>query len=104
MDLTLATFALVALFTAAVAYLTFTRDLGRRRAARHAAGAAAVTTLCFAFVSYLAVLALVAAAGAYLLQRRRHQISQAAMTMGTTFSTLIAASAGGSFVTLVYNL
>jgi hypothetical protein len=87
-----ATVAVAALFSGAVAYLVLRRDLGRRRAAPAAAGAALVVAACFLFVVYLAVIAFVAAAGAYLLLRTRLRIGPALILMGSTLSGLLAAA------------
>lgn len=87
-----ATVAVAALFTGAVAYLVLRRDLGERRAASAAAGAALVVAVCFLFVVYLAVIAFVAAAGVYLLLRTRLRTGPALILMGSTLSGLLAAA------------
>jgi hypothetical protein len=88
-----ATVALVAVFTGAVAYLVLVRDLGRRRAVWAGVGAAVLISISFAFVSYLAVLAFLGAAGAYLLLRLWLRIRPALWVMGGTLGGLLAASA-----------
>jgi hypothetical protein len=88
-----ATVAVVAVFAGAVAYLVMLRDLGRPRAALSGVGAAVLISLCFAFVSYLAVLALVGAAGVYLLLRLWLRTRPALLVMGGTLGGLLAASA-----------
>jgi hypothetical protein len=92
----------VALFSGAVAYLVFLRDLGPRRTALAAAGAAAVVTASFLFVVYLAVIAFIAAAGVYLLLRIRVRIAPALILMGTTLSGALAASALVFWISLTY--
>jgi len=84
--------ALMTLSSAAVAYLVLRNDLGKRRAALAAAGAATVVTASFLFVLYLAVIAFIAATGAYLLLRTRVRIGPAMILTGTTLSGLLAAS------------
>lgn len=93
---------LVALSSSAVAYLVFLRDLGRRRAALAAAGTATVVTASFLFVVYLAVIAFIAAIGAYLLLRTRLRIGPAIILMGTTLSGLLAAFALVFWASLTY--
>jgi hypothetical protein len=93
---------LVALSTGAAAYLIFRRDLGPRRAALAAAGAATVVTASFLFVVYLAVIAFIAATGGYLLVRIRLRVNPALILMGTTLSGLLAASALVFWFSLTY--
>lgn len=87
-----ATWVLAALFTGAVAHLVLLPDLGRARAALTAAGAALLIGAAFAFVSYLAVLAFVGAAGVYLLLRLGLRTRPALLVMGGTLGGLLAAS------------
>jgi hypothetical protein len=61
----------IALFSGAVAYLVFLRDLGGWRAALAAVGAAIAVTASSLFVLHLAVVAFIAASGIYLLLRTR---------------------------------
>jgi hypothetical protein len=97
-----ATLGFVALASGAVAYLMFRRDLGHRRATLAATGTAAVVTASFLFVLYLAVVAFIAAAGAYLLLRTRLRIGPSIVLMGTTLSGLLAASALAFWYSLTY--
>ncbi|GAB3977213.1 hypothetical protein V1634_14390 [Plantactinospora veratri] len=92
----------VALFTAAVGYPVFRRDLGPRRAGVAAAGSAAVVTASFLFVVYLAVIAFIAAIGVYLLLRDRVRIAPALIMTGTTLGGLLAASALVFWVSFTY--
>jgi hypothetical protein len=94
----------VALASGAVAYLAFRHDLGGRRAAAAAAGTACVVTAGFLFVVYLAVIAFVAAVGAYLLLRTRLRIGPAMVLMGTTLGGLLAASAMVFWASLTYSM
>jgi hypothetical protein len=87
-----ATVAAAAVFSGAVAYLVLVRDVDRLRAALAGLGAAAIISLSFAFVSYLAVLALLGAAGLYLLLRPWLRTRPALLVMGGTLSGLLAAS------------
>lgn len=91
-----------AIFAGAVAYVVLRRDLGPRRAALAAAGAATVVTASFMFVVYLAVIAFIAAAGVYLLVRIRLRINPAFILMGTALSGLLAASALVFWFSLTY--
>ena len=93
---------LVALCSGAVAYLAFRDDLGKRRAVLAAAGAATVVTASFLLVVYLAVIAFIAATGAYLLLRTRVRIGPALILTGTTLSGLLAASGLVFWVSLTY--
>jgi hypothetical protein len=88
-----ATLIVVVAFTCAVAYLVLVRDIGRQRATRTAAGAGALIGLSFVFVSYLAVLAFLGAAGVYLLLRLWMRTRPALLLMGGTLGGLLAASA-----------
>lgn len=88
-----ATLVVVVAFTVAVAYLVLVRDLGRQRATQTAVGAAVLIGLSFVFVSYLAVLAFLGAAGVYLLLRLWLRTRPALLLMGGTLGGLLAASA-----------
>jgi len=94
----------VALLSGAVAYLVFRRDLGTRRAALAAAGAATVVTASFLFVVHLAVVAFICATGVYLLLRMRLRISQSIVLMGTTLGGLLAASALAFWASLTFSM
>jgi hypothetical protein len=87
-----ATIAAVVVFSGAVAYRVLVRDVGRPRAALAGIGAAALISLSFAFVSYLAVLAFLGAVGVYLLLRLWVRARTALLVMGGTLSGLLAAS------------
>lgn len=91
-----------AFFAGAVAYLVLNGDLGPRRAALAAVGAATVVTAGFLFVVYLAVIAFVVAIGVYLLVRVRLRIAPALVLMGTTLSGLLAASVLVFWISLTY--
>ncbi|WP_157017642.1 hypothetical protein [Cryptosporangium arvum] len=84
--------AAVVLFSGAIAYFVLVRDIGRRPAALTAVGAAALISLSFLLVSYLAVLAFIGAAGIYLLLRLWVRTRPALLVMGGTLSGLLAAS------------
>jgi hypothetical protein len=88
-----ATVAAEVVFAGAVTYLVLVRDVGRRRAALAGIGAAALLGLSFAFVSYLAVLALIGSAGGYLLLRLGLRTRPALLVTGGTLGGLLAASA-----------
>lgn len=97
-----ATMALLAVLSGAVTYLAFRRDLGPKRAALAATGAAVFVTACFLFVLYLAVIAFVAAIGVYLLVRDRLRIKGALILAGTTLSGLLAAAVLAFWFSLTY--
>ena len=97
-----AVLGLVALTSGATAYLTFAPDLGPRRAALAAGGAATVITASFLAVLYLAVIAFIAAVGAYLLLRTRLRIAPSMILMGTTLTGLLAAAALAFWASLTY--
>lgn len=83
----------VVLFTGAAAYLVLRRDLGKRATVWSAVGAAVLIGACFLFVSYLAVMAFIGAAGIYLLLRLFLRIRPALLVMGGTLGGLLGASA-----------
>jgi hypothetical protein len=87
------TFLVAAAQAAAITYLTLVRDLGRARAGQAAAAAGLVIGTAFALVSYLAVMALIGAAGVYVVLRLRLRIRPALLVMGGTLGTLLAGSA-----------
>lgn len=87
------TAVVVLLFTGAVAYLVLRRDLGGRATVWASIGAAVLIGACFLFVSYLAVLAFIGAAGVYLLLRLFLRTRPALILMGGTLGGLLAASA-----------
>lgn len=97
-----ATIGFVAISSGVVAYLAFRQDLGARRAALAAAGAACVVTASFLFVVYLAAIAFIIAIGVYLLLRTRLRIRPAMILMGTTLSGLLAASGLVFWISLTY--
>ncbi|MFG1921885.1 hypothetical protein [Cryptosporangium sp. NPDC048952] len=88
----IATVAAVAVFSGAVAFLALLRDVGRLRAIVAGSGAAALISVSFMFVSYLAVLAFLGAAGVYVLLRLWVRTRPALLVMGGTLSGLLAAS------------
>ncbi|MEV6636325.1 hypothetical protein AB0M54_36825 [Actinoplanes sp. NPDC051470] len=83
----------VLLFTGAVAYLVLRRDLSGRATVWASIGSAVLIGACFLFVSYLAVLAFIGAAGVYLLLRLFLRTRPALLLMGGTLGGLLAASA-----------
>ena len=92
----------VALFSGAVTYLAFRRELGARWAALLAAGATIVITASALFVVYLAVIAFIVAIGVYLLLRVRLRLLPALLLTGGTLGGLLVASAGAFWVGLTY--
>ncbi|WP_433606244.1 hypothetical protein ACQP2P_29530 [Dactylosporangium sp. CA-139114] len=87
------TLIVVALFAGAVAYLTLLRDLGGAKAGPAALLGALLTCGSFVFVSYLAVMAVLGAAGVYLVLRQWLRMRPALLLMGGTLGGLLAASA-----------
>jgi len=87
------TFVVAAAGAAAIAYLTLAADLGRARARAAAAVAGLVIGAAFVLVSYLAVLALIGAAGLYPVLRRWLRTRPALLVMGGALGTLLAGSA-----------
>jgi hypothetical protein len=93
----------VLLFTGAAAYLVLRPDLDRRAATWASAGTAALIGVAFVFVSYLAVMAFIGAAGVYLLLRLFLRIRPALLVMGGTMCCLLAAS-GAVFAVALANM
>lgn len=87
------TFVVALASAAAITYLTLVADLGRSRAGRVAVAGGLVIGAAFAFVSYLALMALIGAAGIYLVLRRRLRVRPALLVMGGALGTLLAGSA-----------
>lgn len=83
-----------ALLAGGVLYFAVMRDLGPTRAGAAAAGGGLLIGLSFLFVSYLAVMALIGAAGVYLVLRLRLPVRPALLVMGGALGALLAASAG----------
>jgi hypothetical protein len=94
------TILVAALTAGAIAYRTLARDLGRTRAAVAATAAGLVVGAAFAFVSYLAVMALIGAAGVYPVVRRRLRTRPALLVLGGTLGTLLVGSAAAFVVAL----
>lgn len=86
------TYAVAVLFAAAVTFLTLAGDLGRSRATVVAAATALFVGAAFVVVSYLALMALVGAAGVYLVMRRWLRTRPALLVMGGALGTLLAGS------------
>jgi hypothetical protein len=87
------TFLVAVAGAAAITYLTLAGDLGRSRARLVAAAAGLVIGAAFAVVSYLAVMALIGAAGLYPVLRRSLRTRPALLVMGGALGTLLAGSA-----------
>jgi hypothetical protein len=87
------TFIVAALFAGSITYLSLSRDLGSRRAGLVAAVGAIVVGAAFVVVSYLAPMALIGAAGVYLVLRRWLRTRPALLVMGGTLGGLLAGSA-----------
>ncbi|MFG1606776.1 hypothetical protein [Actinoplanes sp. NPDC049265] len=98
-----ATAVVVLLFTGAAAYLVLRPDLDQRAATGTAIGVAVVIGAAFVFVSYLAVMAFIGAAGVYLLLRLFLRIRPALLVMGGTMCCLLAAS-GAVFAVALSNM
>jgi hypothetical protein len=88
------TIVVAALLAGGVLYGTLLRDLGRARAGGTAAAGGLLIGVSFLFVSYLAVMALIGAAGVYLVLRLRLRTRPALLVMGGALGALLAASAG----------
>ncbi len=88
------TIIVAALLAGGVLYATLVRDLGAARAGALAAGGGLLTGASFLFVSYLAVMALIGAAGGYLVLRLWLRTRPALLVMGGAYGTLLAAAAG----------
>jgi hypothetical protein len=87
------TSAFIVLFIFAATFLVLSRDLGRRATLWSAAGAAVLIGLCSLFVSYLAVMAFIGAAGIYLVLRLWLRTRPALLVMGGTLGGLLGVSA-----------
>jgi hypothetical protein len=94
------TLLVAALTAAAVTYLTLAHDLGRTRAVLAATAAGLVVGAAFAFVAYLAVIALIGAAGIYPVLRRRLRTRPALLVMSGALGTLLAGSVAAFAVAL----
>ena len=88
------TVIVAALLAGGVLYYTLLRDLGPARSAGTAAAGGLLIGASFLFVSYLAVMALIGAAGVYLVLRLWLRIRPALLVMGGALGALLAASAG----------
>ncbi|WP_327002759.1 hypothetical protein OHA72_47985 [Dactylosporangium sp. NBC_01737] len=88
------TIIVAALLAGGVLYGTLRRDLGPARAGGLAAGGGLLIGASFLFVSYLAVMALIGAAGVYLALRLRLRTRPALLVMAGALGTLLATSAG----------
>ncbi len=88
------TIIVAALLAGGVLHGTLLRDLGPARAGAVAAAGGLLIGASFLFVSYLAVMALIGAAGVYLVLRLWLRARTALLVMGGTLGTLLAASAG----------
>jgi hypothetical protein len=88
------TVIVAALLAGCVLYGTLLRDLGPARAGGAAAAGGLLIGASFLFVSYLAVMALVGAAGLYLVLRLWLRTRPALLVMGGALGALLAASAG----------
>ncbi|MFF5052821.1 hypothetical protein ACFY1S_06525 [Micromonospora sp. NPDC000663] len=90
----LATNVVAALGAAVMAYLVLSHDLGATRARIAATVAGLLIGLSFVFLSYLAVMALIGAAGVYLILRKWTGTRPALLVMGGALGCLLLASAG----------
>jgi hypothetical protein len=88
------TIVVAALLAGCVLYGMLVRDLGAARAGGTAAAGGLLIGASFLFVSYLAVMALIGAAGVYLVLRLWLRIRPALLVMGGALGALLAASAG----------
>jgi len=88
------TVIVAALLAGGVLYGTLLRDLGPSRAGGLAAAGGLLIGASFLLVSYLAVMALIGAAGVYLVLRLWLRTRPALLVMGGTLGALLAASAG----------
>ncbi|MFF5226066.1 hypothetical protein [Dactylosporangium sp. NPDC000521] len=88
------TVIVAALFAGAVLHITLVRDLGTRRAPVAAAAGGLLIGASFLFVSYLAVMALIGAAGVYLVLRLWLRTRPALLVLGGTLGALLTAAAG----------
>jgi hypothetical protein len=94
------TYLLAALEAALITYLTLAADLSRARVATAATVTGLMIGVASLVVSYLAVMALIGAAGVYLVLRRRLRTRPALFLMGGALGTLLAGSAAAFAVAL----
>lgn len=88
------TIIVAALLAGGVLYGTLLRDVGPARAGGTAVAGGLLIAASFVFVSYLAVMALIGAAGVYLVLRLWLRTRPALLVMGGTLAGLLTASAG----------
>ena len=88
------TVIVAALLAGGVLHATLLRDLGPARAGGLAAAGGLLIGASFLFVSYLAVMALIGAAGVYLVLRLWLRTRPALLVMGGALGALLTASAG----------
>jgi hypothetical protein len=88
------TIIVAALLAGCVLYGTLLRDLGAARAGGIATAGGLLIGASFLFVSYLAVMALIGAAGVHLVLRLWLRPRPALLIMGGALGVLLAASAG----------
>jgi hypothetical protein len=88
------TIIVAALLAGGVLYGTLLRDVGPAPAIGTAVAGGLLIAASFAFVSYLAVMALIGAAGVYLVLRLWLRTRPALLVMGGTLGALLTASAG----------
>jgi hypothetical protein len=88
------TVIVAALLAGGVLYGTLARDLGAMRAGGTAAVGGLLIAASFLFVSYLAVTAMIGAAGVYLVLRLWLRTRPALLLMGGALGVLLASSAG----------
>jgi hypothetical protein len=81
------------LVAATITYLTLAADLSRKQAVLTAVGGGLVVGAAFVAVSYLAMMALIGAAGIYLVLRRWLRTRPALLVMGGALGTFLAGSA-----------
>jgi len=88
------TIIVAALLAGGVLYGTLLRDVGPARSGGAAVAGGLLIAASFVFVSYLAVTALIGAAGVYLVLRRWLRTRPALLVLGGTLAGLLTASAG----------
>lgn len=88
------TIVVAALLAGGILYGTLVRDVGPARAGGTAVVGGLLIAASFVFVSYLAVMALIGAAGVYLVLRLWLRTRPALLVMGGTLAGLLTASAG----------
>jgi hypothetical protein len=88
------TIIVAALLAGGVLYAMLLRDVGPARAAGIAAAGGLLIGASFLYVSYLAIMALIGAAGIYLVLRLWLRTRPALLVMGGALGALLAASAG----------